>query len=62
MSTIDNCFGSLYSHHVLCITILIKIMLVACLIKNYFVITYLLEDEQELSLGMLIRVKRIYNF
>ena len=27
------------------ITILIKIMLVACLIKNYFVITYLLEDE-----------------
>src|SRR4051794_25513724 len=32
-------------------------------IKNYcFVITYLLEDEQELSLGMLIRLKRIYNF
>jgi hypothetical protein len=27
-----------------------------------FVITYLLEDEQELSLGMLIRLKRIYNF
>jgi hypothetical protein len=26
------------------------------------VITYLLEDEQELSLGMLIRLKRIYNF
>jgi hypothetical protein len=25
-------------------------------------ITYLLEDEQELSLGMLIRCKRIYNF
>jgi hypothetical protein len=24
--------------------------------------TYLLEDEQELSLGMLIRCKRIYNF
>ena len=62
MSTIDNCFGSPYSHHVRCITILIKIMLVACLIKNYFVITYLLEDEQELSFGMLIRVKRIYNF
>ena len=37
-------------------------MLVACLIKNYFGITYLLEDEHELSLGMLIRVKRIYNF
>ena len=31
-------------------------------VKNYFVIIYLLEDEQELSLGMLIRPKRIYNF
>ena len=30
--------------------------------KLSFVITYLLEDEQELSLGMLIRCKRIYNF
>src|SRR3954471_13079862 len=27
-----------------------------------FVIIYLLEDEQELSLGMLIRPKCIYNF
>jgi hypothetical protein len=27
-----------------------------------FVITYLLEDELELSLGMLIRLKHIYNF
>jgi hypothetical protein len=35
----------------------------ACHLKNYFfVITYLLEDEQKLSLGMLIRLKRIYNF
>jgi hypothetical protein len=35
----------------------------ACHLKNYsFVITYLLEDEQELSLEMLIRCKRIYNF
>jgi hypothetical protein len=35
----------------------------ACHIKNYsFVITYLLEDEQELSLEMLIRPKCIYNF
>jgi hypothetical protein len=35
----------------------------ACHLKNYsFVITYLLEDEQELSLGMLIRLKYIYNF
>ena len=41
---------------------LIKIVLGACHLKNYFVITYLTEDEQELSLGMLIRLKRIYNF
>jgi hypothetical protein len=42
---------------------LIKIVLAACHLKNYyFVITYLLEDEQELSLGMLIRCKRVYNF
>ena len=42
---------------------LIKIVLASCHIKNYvFVITYLLEDEQELSLGMLIRRNRIYNF
>jgi hypothetical protein len=35
----------------------------ACHLKNYyFIITYLLEDEQELSLGMLIHCKRIYNF
>jgi hypothetical protein len=32
-------------------------------LKNYsFVITDLLKDEQELSLGMLICLKRIYNF
>ena len=42
---------------------LIKIVLAACHLKNYlFVITYLLVDEQELSLGMLIRPKRISNF
>jgi hypothetical protein len=35
----------------------------ACHLKNYsFVTTYLLEDEQELSLGMLLRLKCIYNF
>ena len=35
----------------------------ACHLKNIiFVITYLLEDEQELSLGMLTRLKRIYTF
>jgi hypothetical protein len=32
---------------------LIKIVLAACHLKIIFVITYLLEDEQELSLGML---------
>ena len=37
-----------------CFTCLIKIVLASCHLKNYFVITYLLEDEQELSLGMLI--------
>src|SRR3954466_8443722 len=42
---------------------LIKLVLALCHIKNYcFVISYLLEDEQELILGMLIRLKRIYNF
>src|SRR3990170_7406747 len=30
--------------------------------KNSVFIIYLLEDEQELSLGMLIRLQRIYNF
>ena len=31
-------------------------------IKNHVFIIYLLEDKQELSLGMLIRLQRIYNF
>ena len=31
-------------------------------IKNSIFIIYLLKDEQELSLGMLIRLQRIYNF
>ena len=39
-----------------------NIMWVHVTSKIIFVITYLLEDEQELSLGMLIRPKRIYNF
>ena len=30
--------------------------------KLSFSIIYLLEDEQELSLGMLTRLRRIYNF
>ena len=39
-----------------------NIMWVHVTSKIIFVITYLLEDEQELSLGMLIRPKCIYNF
>ena len=39
-----------------------QVVLASCHLKNYLVITYLLEDEQELSLEMLIRPKRIYNF
>ena len=30
--------------------------------QKFFFIIYLLEDEQELSLGLLIRLQRIYNF
>ena len=40
----------------------INFVLATCHLKNYFVITYLLEDEQELSLGMLICCKCICNF
>src|SRR4051812_48001100 len=40
-----------------------QVVVAQCHIKNYcFVITYLLEEEHELSLGMLIRLKSIYNF
>ena len=39
-----------------------KLCQVAFHIKNSVFIIYLLEDEQELSLGMLIRLQRIYNF
>jgi hypothetical protein len=45
------------------LTYMIKIVMVHVTSKIIsFIITYLLEDEQELSLGMLIRLKRIYNF
>jgi hypothetical protein len=45
------------------LTYMIKIAIVHVTSKIIsFVITYLLEDEQELSLGMLIRLKRTYNF
>jgi hypothetical protein len=56
-------FRVLRSQHAMLYIDLIKIVLGACHLQNYyFVITYLFEDEQELSLGMLIRCKRIYNF
>ena len=42
--------------------ITLKLYQVALHIKNSVFIIYLLEDEQELSLGMLIRLQRIYNF
>ena len=42
--------------------ITLKLCQVALRIKNSVFIIYLLEDEQELSLGMLIRLQRIYNF
>ena len=35
---------------------------IACHLKNYFCYHLPTRDEQELSLGMLIRCKRIYNF
>ena len=41
---------------------IVKYLLKHVTTKIIFVIIYLLEDEQELSLGMLIRPKRIYNF
>ena len=40
----------------------LKLCQVALRIKNSLFIIYLLEDEQELSLGMLIHLQRIYNF
>jgi hypothetical protein len=45
-----------------CSTSLIKLWWCMSPQKLFFFITYLLEDEQELSLGMLIRLKCIYNF
>jgi hypothetical protein len=46
-----------------CFTYMIKIVMVHVTSKIIsFVITCLLEDEHELSLGMLIRLRRIYNF
>ena len=49
-----------------CISYLLYIEVLICVLAchhiNYCVIIYLLEDEHKLSLGMLIRPKRIYNF
>ena len=41
---------------------MIKFMLGSIPHQNYLFIIYLLKDEQELSLGMLIRLRRIYIF
>jgi hypothetical protein len=47
-------FRVLWSQHSMLYIVLIKIVVGACHLKNYcFVITYLLEDDKELSLGML---------
>jgi hypothetical protein len=45
-----------------CSTSLIKLWWCMSPQKLFFCYTYLLEDEQELSLGMLIHLKRSYNF
>ena len=60
--SMNLCFGSMLSVHTLYMITWSRLCLVACHFKIYFVITYLLEDEQELSLGMHIRLRRIYNF
>jgi hypothetical protein len=45
------------------LTYMIKFVMVHVTSKIiFFVITYLLDDEQELSLGMLIHLQRIHNF
>ena len=54
ISTIDNCFGYLYLISCALYYYLIKIVLVAFHIKNIFAILYLVKDEKELSLEMLI--------
>ena len=60
--SMNLCFGLMHSVHMLYMITWSRLCLVACHFKIYFVITYLLEDEQELSLGMHIRLRRIYNF
>jgi hypothetical protein len=56
------CFKFFWSQRTT-LTYMVKIVMVHVTSKIIsFVITYILEDEQKLSLGMLIRLKRIYNF
>ena len=63
MSKLDYCFESYKSPNVHAIKKTIwDDMLGSIPHKNYVFIIYLLEDKQELSLGMLIRLQRIYNF
>ena len=51
---LGNMIAKFYYLYIICYTI-VKDLIIAFTIKNYFIIIYLLEDEQELSLGMLIR-------
>ena len=59
-------FGNSLNH--LCLNVhamiryMIKFMLGSIPHQIIFFVIYLLEEEQELSLGMLIRLRRIYNF
>ena len=64
MSILNFClesYGSEYSCHIK-EELLREICWVAFHFRNSVFIIYLLEDEQELSVGMLIRLRRIYNF
>src|SRR3954462_6177476 len=62
-ANIDSCLLRLELNCMLSLLYL-KVLLVVWHVTTeiMLVIIYLLEDEQELSLGMLIRPKRIYNF
>jgi hypothetical protein len=56
------CFKFFWSQRTT-LTYMIKIVYMHVTSKIiYFIITYLLEDKQELSLGMLIRLQCIHNF
>ena len=57
-----NCGMNIQIHKIQAmIRYMIKIML-GSIPHQFFFIIYLIQDEQELSLGMLILLRRIYNF